>query len=173
MTLSDHSFDTITYTSTLTPMTNEETVTVSRSSSSHPHASLPSPTTTQSHRPSHATAINVVTYIPPVPHPTELVEVGIFYHWVDVAERTQGISGAIQVRKETWADALHLYMRKYNEGAVEAWPTVGGCFWSPHVSQPAVTPPSLPSPTLSATSSEDSIWTHIEDLSEHMSQVGL
>jgi hypothetical protein len=92
---------------------------------------------------------------------------------VDVAEHTQGISGAIQVRKETWADALHLYMRKYNEGAVEAWPTVGRRFWPPHVSQPAVTPPSLPSPTLSATSSKDSIWTRIEDLSEHMSQVGL
>jgi hypothetical protein len=92
-------FDTITYTSTLTPTTNEETVTVSHSSSSHPHAFSPSPTTTQSHCQSHATAINVVTYVPPVPHPTELVaphpdeepdaywiitigqEVGIFYHW--------------------------------------------------------------------------------------------
>jgi len=39
---------------------------------------------------------------------------------VDVTEHTQDISGAIQVRKETWADALHLYTRKYNEGAVEA-----------------------------------------------------
>jgi hypothetical protein len=68
---------------------------MSCSSSSHPHAFSPSPTTTQSH----ATTINVVTYIPPVPHPTELVvphpdeepnaywittigqEVSIFYHW--------------------------------------------------------------------------------------------
>ncbi|KIK40551.1 hypothetical protein CY34DRAFT_87179 [Suillus luteus UH-Slu-Lm8-n1] len=164
---------------------------MSCSSSSQPRASSPSPTTSPSHRPSHSTAVNVVTYVPPIPHPSELLaphpdekpdaywiitigqEVGIFYHWVDVAKRTLGISGAIQVRKDTWADALGLYTRKYNEGAVQARPTVGGRFWPPHVSQAAVSPPFLPSPTPSSTSSEDSIWTRVEDLSEHMSQVGI
>ncbi|KAG1855300.1 hypothetical protein F4604DRAFT_1932362 [Suillus subluteus] len=172
------------YTSTLTATTHKETVTVSCSSGSQPRASLPSPMISPSHCPSHATAVNVVTYIPPIPHPSELLvphpdeepdafwiiiigqEVGIFYHWVDVAECTLGISGAVQVRKETWADALRLYTRKHNEGTVEARPTVGGHFWPPHVSQAAVSPPSLPSPTLSSTSSEDSIWTHVEDLPE-------
>jgi hypothetical protein len=70
-------------------------------------------------------------------------EVGIFFHWciashfisiyfanymsnyfrLDIGEHTQGISGAIQVRQETWVDALHLYMRKYNEGVVEVRPS--------------------------------------------------
>ncbi|KIK35307.1 hypothetical protein CY34DRAFT_96342 [Suillus luteus UH-Slu-Lm8-n1] len=128
--------------------------------------------------------------VPPIPHPNELLvphpdedpdaywiimvgqEVGIFFHWVDVAECTLGISGAVQVRKETWADALCIYTRKYNEGAVEARPRVGGHFWPSHIHE---TGGSLApaSPTPSSSSSKDSIWTHVEDLLAHMSQVGL
>lgn len=116
-------------------------------------------------------------------------EVGIFFHWcvashfisiyfanyvsnyfrLDVGERTQGISGAIQVRQETWVDALRLYTRKYNEGAVEARPHVGSRFWPPCV--PHTAPSAPASPVSSTHSSEDSIWTHVEDLSEQMSQV--
>ncbi|KAG2151479.1 hypothetical protein DEU56DRAFT_908326 [Suillus clintonianus] len=138
--------------------------------------------------------MRIAPYVPPVPHPSELhaphpgehpdtywvitvgQEVGIFFHWLDVGERTQGISGAIQVRQETWVDALRLYTRKYNEGAVEARPRVGGRFWPPHVPRTALSAPSSPtlsapsSPALSANSSEDSIWTYVEDLSEQMTQ---
>ncbi|KIK33853.1 hypothetical protein CY34DRAFT_98921 [Suillus luteus UH-Slu-Lm8-n1] len=128
--------------------------------------------------------------VPPIPHPNELLaphpdedpdaywiitvgqEVGIFFHWVDVAERTLGISGAVQVRKQTWADALRIYMRKYNEGAVEARPHVGGRFWRSHIHETGGSlAPASPMP--SSSSSEDSIWTHVEDLSTHMSRVGL
>ncbi|KAG2132068.1 hypothetical protein DEU56DRAFT_757414 [Suillus clintonianus] len=152
----------------------------------------PSPPTTPSvlrSEPNNSLALtdatmHVAPYVPPVPHPSELhaplpsehpdaywvvtvgQEVGIFFHWLDVGERTQGISGAIQVRQETWADALRLYTRKYDEGAVEARPHVGGRFWPPHVLHTAPA-----SPASSANSSEDSIWTRVEDLSDQMSQV--
>ncbi|KAG1746999.1 hypothetical protein EDD22DRAFT_958292 [Suillus occidentalis] len=96
-------------------------------------------------------------------------EVGIFFHWLDIGEHTQGISRAIQVRQETWVDALRLYTRKYNEGAVEARPHVGSCFWPPCV--PHTAPSAPASPVSSTHSSKDSIWTHVEDLSEQMSQV--
>ncbi|KAJ8589115.1 hypothetical protein M405DRAFT_714000, partial [Rhizopogon salebrosus TDB-379] len=47
-------------------------------------------------------------------------EVGIFYHWADVAERTNFISGNVQKSYPSFQKALEVYTVKYNEGRVHA-----------------------------------------------------
>ncbi|KAG1738867.1 uncharacterized protein EDB91DRAFT_1249035 [Suillus paluster] len=90
-------------------------------------------------------------------------EVGIFF-----AVRIDGISGASHTRYDHWADMLELYMSHYNTGLLHAVPTVGGSFWPVGIIHP--TPPPSPTTTTSSTNSED-LWSYLEDLSEHMSQV--
>ncbi|KAF9231142.1 hypothetical protein BU15DRAFT_68580 [Melanogaster broomeanus] len=82
-------------------------------------------------------AIHLSSYVPPVPHPSAILppsrhatvqgywvvtvgqEVGIFYSWSDVAERTDFISGNRQHKVSNFKDALAVYTRKYNEGSVD------------------------------------------------------
>lgn len=59
-------------------------------------------------------------------------------------------------------------MRKYNKGAVEAQPCVSGHFWPSHIHETGGSLAPM-SPTPSSSSREDSIWTHVEDLSAHES----
>ncbi|KAG2751853.1 hypothetical protein P692DRAFT_201686979, partial [Suillus brevipes Sb2] len=56
-------------------------------------------------------------------------EVGIFYHWADVAERTNFISGNVQKRYPSFQEALKVYTVKFNEGSIRAVPIPGGPFW--------------------------------------------
>ncbi|KAG1893160.1 uncharacterized protein F5891DRAFT_912917, partial [Suillus fuscotomentosus] len=56
-------------------------------------------------------------------------EVGIFYHWVDVAERTNFVSGNVQKRYPSFQKAHEVYTVKHNEGRVRAVPFPGGPFW--------------------------------------------
>ncbi|KAG1805957.1 uncharacterized protein BJ212DRAFT_1283106, partial [Suillus subaureus] len=56
-------------------------------------------------------------------------EVGIFYHWADVAERTHFVSSNIQKRYPLFQKALEVYTTQYNEGRLQAIPTPGGPFW--------------------------------------------
>ncbi|KAG2742532.1 hypothetical protein P692DRAFT_20850797 [Suillus brevipes Sb2] len=109
--------------------------------------------------------MHVAPYIPPVTHPSEL-------HAPLPGENPDAywvVTVGQEVRQETWVDALHLYTRKYNEGTVEVRPHAGSRFWPPCV--PHTAPSAPASPVSSTHSSEDSIWTHVEDLSEQMSQV--
>ncbi|KAG1894667.1 uncharacterized protein F5891DRAFT_917385, partial [Suillus fuscotomentosus] len=41
-------------------------------------------------------------------------EVGIFYHWADVAERTNFVSGNVQKWYPSFQKALEVYMVQYN-----------------------------------------------------------
>ncbi|KAG1836693.1 hypothetical protein DFJ58DRAFT_846842 [Suillus subalutaceus] len=185
MTVSDLPIETITYSKQCTIITDEEHITFSNphprapppilSNASHQSSILSPPSTPGSdlrirsfdqilvallQMPSQMSwSTLLLTSHPSLTLASLGQEVGIFFHWLDVGERTLGISGAIQVKQETWADALHLYMREYEEGAVVVLATP-----FPHTIISAL-------PALSATSSEDSIWTHIEDLLEQMSQV--
>ncbi|KAG1888192.1 hypothetical protein F4604DRAFT_2032333, partial [Suillus subluteus] len=56
-------------------------------------------------------------------------EVGVFYRWADVAERTNFVSGNVQKRYPSFQQALTAYMVKYNKGRVQAVPLPGGPFW--------------------------------------------
>ncbi|KAG2752143.1 hypothetical protein P692DRAFT_201688657, partial [Suillus brevipes Sb2] len=56
-------------------------------------------------------------------------EVGVFYLWSDVAERTHFVSGNIQKRYLSFQEALSAYTVKYDEGRVRAVPLPGGTFW--------------------------------------------
>ncbi|KAI6125001.1 hypothetical protein EDD16DRAFT_1474488, partial [Pisolithus croceorrhizus] len=87
------------------------------------------------------------SYIPPVPHPTHILlpksnvavqgyyvitvgqEVGIFYTWLDVAARTNGISGNTHKQCKSFSEAIKVYTRMYNKGCVRAVPVPGGLFW--------------------------------------------
>ncbi|KAG1840304.1 hypothetical protein DFJ58DRAFT_654610 [Suillus subalutaceus] len=89
-------------------------------------------------------------------------EVGIFYHWADVAERTNFVSGNVQKRYPSFQKALEVYTVQYNEGRVRAVPTPGGPFWLPA---------SPPSPSWSADS--DDLWSQVDDLSETMTHYEL
>ncbi|KAG2045648.1 hypothetical protein BDR06DRAFT_1015439 [Suillus hirtellus] len=86
-------------------------------------------------------------------------EVGIFYHWADVAECTNLISRSAQKCYLSFQEALKVYTVKFNEGSVHAVPIPGDPFW-----------PSSPSPSLSVES--DEMWSQVDDLSETMSQFG-
>ncbi|KIJ58439.1 hypothetical protein HYDPIDRAFT_34188 [Hydnomerulius pinastri MD-312] len=94
-------------------------------------------------------------------------EVGIFYHWLDSAERVNGVPGGTHKRYNTWDDALQLYTRKYNEGALRIIPIRGSRFW-PTSAAPAITTATVapPSTTLSPASSDEDLWSHVQDFSE-------
>ncbi|KAG2034624.1 hypothetical protein BDR03DRAFT_828524, partial [Suillus americanus] len=47
-------------------------------------------------------------------------EVGVFYHWADVAEPTNFVSKSVQKRYASFQEALDVYTVKYNEGRVRA-----------------------------------------------------
>ncbi|KAG1884373.1 hypothetical protein F4604DRAFT_1574784 [Suillus subluteus] len=83
-------------------------------------------------------------------------EVGVFYHWADVAERTNYVSGNVQKSYHSFQEAREVYTAKYNEGRVRAVPIPGGPFWPS---------PSPASPSLSSNS--DELWSQVDDLSEY------
>ncbi|KAG2030585.1 hypothetical protein BDR03DRAFT_844591, partial [Suillus americanus] len=56
-------------------------------------------------------------------------EVGIFYHWADVAERTNYVSGNVQKSYPSFQEALEVYTIKYNKGRIRAVPIPDGPFW--------------------------------------------
>ncbi|KAG1760783.1 hypothetical protein EDD22DRAFT_954690 [Suillus occidentalis] len=92
-----------------------------------------------------------------IPTPNEINhhEVGVFFHWADVAERTNYVSGNVQKSYSSFQDALDVYTVKYNEGRVRAVPIPGGPFW-----------PSPASP--SSSSNSDELWSQVDDVSETM-----
>ncbi|KAF9232689.1 hypothetical protein BU15DRAFT_80958 [Melanogaster broomeanus] len=157
-----------------------------------PTSKLSTPPAKPSSRPaarSHPPAIYLSSYVPPVPHPSVILppsrhtavqgywvvtvgqEVGIFYSWSDVAERTDFISGNRQHKVSSSEDALAVYTRKYNEGSVRAVPTPGGPFWPPFMHRLRATPPTHSSPSPSGSDS-DELWSQVDELvlSEKASQ---
>ncbi|KAG1752354.1 uncharacterized protein EDB91DRAFT_1044813 [Suillus paluster] len=98
-------------------------------------------------------------------------EVGVFYRWADVAERTNFVSGNVQKRYTSFQQALAAYTAGCDEGRVRAVPLAGGPFW-PSTSESL---PNPPSPTLSVGSSASSdsydLWSQVEDLTETISQL--
>jgi len=108
-------------------------------------------------------------------------EVGIFYHWCvhvlpdpadclfkcrdEVSDRTNGISGAIHKKYNSFQEAIMVYTRNFNRGRIRAVPVPGGPFWP-------VNPVNSSSPSTSSTSSNsDDLWGELEDLSEEFSRV--
>lgn len=71
---------------------------------------------------------------------------------MDVALRTNYVSGSVQKRYPTFAKALQVYTVKYHEGALQAIPLPGGPFFRSNNTR------SLPSPTLS----EEEMWEQID-----------
>ncbi|KAH7914664.1 hypothetical protein BJ138DRAFT_1123304 [Hygrophoropsis aurantiaca] len=165
----------------------------SRSSPPSSHSSPPSSRSTLSRRESiaesTAQAVSEIrahllvpdpTYTPPIPHPDDITppttvprgyyviivgqEVGIFYRWAHVAERTLNISGSVQSKYPHFEMAKTAYTEAYNSGSVRAVPIYGGPFWRMR----AISPPSSPS-----SSSDGSLWDRVDDLSVEMSQVSL
>ncbi|KAH7903144.1 hypothetical protein BJ138DRAFT_1196463 [Hygrophoropsis aurantiaca] len=124
-------------------------------------------------------------YVPAIPHPNNIrppapdllpdgyyvvtvgQEVGIFYQWPDVAERTQNISGSTYKKYKHFHKAKAAYTRAFNSNGVRAVPVYSGPFWRMR----AVSPPPLPSPSLLSLSSDRSLWSQVDDLSVEMSQV--
>ncbi|KAG1843319.1 hypothetical protein F4604DRAFT_1689562 [Suillus subluteus] len=163
MTLSDSSFDTVTWTRKTTKETTEKSITLSTSTP----AKKPTP-----------------CQVTAVPKPSEIYppragetpegfwaitvgqEVGVFYHWANVAERTNFISGNVQKCYPSFQQALTAYTVKYNEGRVRAVPLPGDPFW------PSSNPPS-PTSSVGSFASSDSydLWLQVEDLTETMSQL--
>ncbi|KAG1776950.1 hypothetical protein EV702DRAFT_970665 [Suillus placidus] len=98
-------------------------------------------------------------------------EVGVFYRWADVAERTNFVSGNVQKRYASFQQALAAYTAGCDEGRVRAVPLAGGPFWP----SPPESEPNPPSPTLSVGSSASSdsydLWLQVEDLTETMRQL--
>ncbi|KAG1859025.1 hypothetical protein DFJ58DRAFT_726482 [Suillus subalutaceus] len=133
------------------------------STSSHAQDHLP-PSSSSSHA-QHST--NVALLPMQVPKPSDITpphaglepegfwlitvgqEVGIFYHWADVAERTNFVSGNVQKRYPLIPEGTRV-------------PTPGGPFWLPA---------SPPSPSWSADS--DDLWSQVDDLSETMTHYEL
>ncbi|KAG2111365.1 hypothetical protein DEU56DRAFT_920062 [Suillus clintonianus] len=184
MTLSDSSFDTVTWSrktteesislsrSSFTPSTSTSTRSVPKNKAPIPPSTSARSTATPSHP--HPQASSMVVQTPrqvtaSIPIPSAIrppradqtpegfwvitvgQEVGVFYRWADVAERTNFISAS------------------YDEGRVRAVPLAGGPFWP----SPPESSPNPPSPTLSmgSSASEDSLWLQVEDLTETMSQL--
>ncbi|KAH7917999.1 hypothetical protein BV22DRAFT_979709, partial [Leucogyrophana mollusca] len=56
-------------------------------------------------------------------------EVGVFYHWNDVAQRTNNVSGAIQQKYPSFQEALQNYAISYHRDEVRAVPAPNGPFW--------------------------------------------
>ncbi|KAG1790132.1 uncharacterized protein HD556DRAFT_1306520 [Suillus plorans] len=95
-------------------------------------------------------------------------EVGVFYRWADVAERTNFVSGNVQKGYPSFQQALTAYAVKYDEGRVRAVPLPGGPFWP----SPPESSPNIPSPVDSSASSDShDLWSQLEDLTETMSQL--
>ncbi|KAG2108080.1 hypothetical protein DEU56DRAFT_917162 [Suillus clintonianus] len=202
MTLSDSSFDTVTWSrktteesislsrSSFTPSTSTSTRSVPKNKAPIPPSTSARSTATPSHP--HPQASSMVVQTPrqvtaSIPIPSAIrppradqtpegfwvitvgQEVGVFYRWADVAERTNFISGNIQKRYTSFQRALAAYTASYDEGRVRAVPLAGGPFWP----SPPESSPNPPSPTLSmgSSASEDSLWLQVEDLTETMSQL--
>ncbi|KAH7923678.1 hypothetical protein BV22DRAFT_1130496 [Leucogyrophana mollusca] len=116
-------------------------------------------------------------------------EVGIFYHWDDVAKRTNYISGAIQKKYPSFQEALQHYRTSYDLQLLSAVPVPNGPFSrrnrksSPvrslpfsSLSSPARSPASVASPEPNRSSSStdsDELWSQLDDLSLHMSQASI
>jgi len=90
-------------------------------------------------------------------------EVGLFYHWDDVAARIDNVSGNVHKKYKSFDQALQVYTRNYQLGRLRPTPVPGGPFW---ISRS----PSSASPTLSSPSDSD-LWSELEDLSDVFSQV--
>ncbi|KAG2136788.1 hypothetical protein BD769DRAFT_1664317 [Suillus cothurnatus] len=193
MSLSDSSFDTITWSCKAT----EESITLSRSSLPQ---STPASTCLQKNQhpfplPPQLTCIAQAIHLLLPHHPASNLrpseihplqadetpegfwvitvgqEVSVFYCWANIAEQTNFISGNVQKGYPSFQQALAAYMVKFGKGRVQAVPLPGGPFWpSPPESLP--NPPSL---TLSVDSSVSldlyALWSQVEDLTEAMSQL--
>ncbi|KAH7904825.1 hypothetical protein BJ138DRAFT_1018578, partial [Hygrophoropsis aurantiaca] len=94
-------------------------------------------------------------------------EVGIFFQWSDVADRTHNISGNIQSKHRNFTDALAVYTHNFNRRRLKAVPIYGGPYWRMRAQSPTI----MPSPT--GASSDEELWDSLEDLSQEMSQVSL
>ncbi|KAG1789325.1 hypothetical protein EV424DRAFT_1355794 [Suillus variegatus] len=187
MSLADSSVGTVTW----KRKTTEESITLSRTSCTQStHNTIPDgrivplPTTLTAQTPSHP--VSIPSHVPLAPTPDEIrppqaglkpegfwviivgQEVGVFYCWADVAERTNFVSGSIQKRYPSFQQALHAYTVKYNERSVHAVPIPGGPFWPMNSPVSPASPPPPASPTLSIDS--DDLWSQVEDLSDTMSQ---
>ncbi|KAG2049249.1 hypothetical protein BDR06DRAFT_1012349 [Suillus hirtellus] len=180
MTLSDSLFDTVTWSC----KTTEESITLSRSlllqsrhssTRSFPQKTMPIPPSTPPHMyaPPHPQpqALQMVTQTPcqvtAVPKPIGQ-EVGVFYCWADIAERTNFVSGNVQKGYLSFQQALTAYAVKYDKGRVWAVPLPGGPFWP----SPPESLPNIPSPVDSSASSDShDLWSQLEDLMETMSQL--
>ncbi|KAG1785399.1 uncharacterized protein HD556DRAFT_1249911, partial [Suillus plorans] len=82
-------------------------------------------------------------------------QVGLFFHWNDVAQRVNRVSGNIHYKCDMFQEALVQYTRAYKNGELCAIPMPGSPFW--------------PTKSQTMSSDEEDIWSHIEDLSEQMS----
>ncbi|KAH7904943.1 hypothetical protein BJ138DRAFT_1018415, partial [Hygrophoropsis aurantiaca] len=87
-------------------------------------------------------------------------EVGIFYHWSDVARRTHNVSGNIQQKYPSFQEALQHYSECYYRNEVLAVPVPNGPFWPQDCTLARPHTPSTPS-----SSSSDGMWSQFEDLS--------
>ncbi|KAG2034070.1 hypothetical protein BDR03DRAFT_1013806 [Suillus americanus] len=190
MTLSDSSFDTVTW----SHKTTEESITLSTSSLPQPMPAqkpvpiLPS-TTARLHRPSHPpsttmpshphpqasqTATHMPCQITAVPKPSEVdppwageTPEGF---WAITVGQEVGVfyhCGNVQKRYLSFQQALIAYMVKYDEGRVRAVPLPGGPFW------PSSPNPPLPTSPVGSFASSDlyDLWLQVEDLTETMSQL--
>lgn len=73
----------------------------------------------------------------------------------DVAQRVNCVSGNIHYKCDMFQEALTQYTRAYENGELRAIPMPGSPFW--------------PTESQTMSSDEEDIWSHIEDLSEQMS----
>jgi hypothetical protein len=82
-----------------------------------------------------------------------------------VSDCTNGISGAIQKRYNSFQEAIMVYTCNFNHGRIRAAPVPSGPFWP-------VNPANSSSPSTSSTSSNsDDLWGELEDLPEEFSRV--
>jgi len=91
-------------------------------------------------------------------------EVGLFYHWDDVAAHINGVCGNIHKKYRNFVQTLQVYTRNYEQGKVYAVLVPNGPFWpSANLSSP--------SESLASTSSDEELWGQLEDLTDSFSQV--
>ncbi|KAG2109132.1 hypothetical protein DEU56DRAFT_762485 [Suillus clintonianus] len=180
MTLSDSSFDTVTWSrktteesislsrSSFTPSTSTSTRSVPKNKAPIPPSTSARSTATPSHP--HPQASSMVVQTPrqvtaSIPIPSAIRP--------PRADQTPEGFWVITVGQEVGCvlplRALAAYTARYDEGRVRAVPLAGGPFWP----SPPESSPNPPSPTLSmgSSASEDSLWLQVEDLTETMSQL--